>query len=681
MSLNEKKRCHYPSFKQWCQISKVLTTKEKIAILSFFVLFLGSFSFLLISFFSQHTKITAAQGGKFIEGVIGQPRFINPIYTASNDVDRDLVELIYSGLMKFDLEGKIVPDLAQECKIQEGGTVFECYLKEGAVFHDGKKVTADDVIFTVKTIQNPDFKSYLRADWLEIEVEKISENGVRFKLKNPYAPFFERLTLKILPKNIWKDVSSQNFPFSPYNLNPIGSGPYQFESSKQDPSGKILSLDLKRFTSYYGQKPYLSKIYFRFFYFGNKEEDRIRAKEELIKAAQKKEIQGYSISSFKNYDFAGELNLYSFSLPRYFAVFFNPSQNELLAKKGVRQAFNYGTDKEEILGKIFLGEAGVTSAKVVHSPILPEIYKYSLPANVYEFNLEKAENLLKEAGFKKEAGKLVKVIEAEKMDFKTDLKQGSRGSEVKNLQECLSNLTIEGKKIYQGEITGFFGQETKEAVMKFQEKYASDILEPLGLKKGTGEVRKGTRNKLNEVCLISPGKVLPFKISLTTVKDPENPMLELTAELLKTQWEKLGIEVEVKVFPSDTFKEDIIRKRDYEALIFGEVLGQIPDPFPFWHSSQKKDPGLNLAGYENKDCDKLLEEARQSLDEEKREKTLEKFQEFLIGNAPAIFLYNPEYLYFVSKEIKGIETGVIVDPSKRFINIENWYIKTKRAWQ
>jgi peptide/nickel transport system substrate-binding protein len=142
----------------------------------------------------------------------------------------------------------------------------------------------------------------------------------------------------------------------------------------------------------------------------------------------------------------------------------------------------------------------------------------------------------------------------------------------------------------------------------------------------------------------------------------------------------LGIEIEInKIDPSKI--EDIIKKREYELLLFGEILGSIPDPFPFWHSSQKNDPGLNLALYENKDVDKLLKEARQTLDEAKRKEDLEKFQDILIGDAPAVFLYSPTYIYFVSKKIKVINAEVITDSSKRFIGIENWYLKTKRAWK
>jgi len=161
----------------------------------------------------------------------------------------------------------------------------------------------------------------------------------------------------------------------------------------------------------------------------------------------------------------------------------------------------------------------------------------------------------------------------------------------------------------------------------------------------------------------------------------EDSSLLKVADLLKNQWQKLGIGLEIKSYPVSQIEKEIIRPRNYEILLFGESLGIIPDPFPFWHSSQKKDPGLNLTGYENKTVDKLLEEARINLDPKERCQKLQEFQEILIKDSPCIFLFSPDYLYFVSNQIKGIESRIIVNPSKRFLGIENWYVKEKRAWK
>ena len=158
------------------------------------------------------------------------------------------------------------------------------------------------------------------------------------------------------------------------------------------------------------------------------------------------------------------------------------------------------------------------------------------------------------------------------------------------------------------------------------------------------------------------------------------PQLVKAAELLKEQWEALGIKLEVTAVDVSTLSKNFIKPREYESLLFGEVLGSIPDPFPFWHSSQQKDPGLNLAMYGNKIADGLLEEARESSDLETQKENYEEFQDILIADYPAVFLYSSDYLYLVKGKVQGIEDRTIVDPSKRFSGINNWYIETKRAW-
>jgi len=366
------------------------------------------------------------------------------------------------------------------------------------------------------------------------------------------------------------------------------------------------------------------------------------------------------------------LNKYSISLPRYFAIFLNPEKSKVLAEKKVREALNYGTNKKEVLERV-LGNQG----EVVDSPIMPAIYGFASPLKIYPFNLEKAKEILDTAGFKEtEIGKREKIIKRElEFQFKSDLKVGSQGREVEELQKCLAK----DPEVYpEGEITDYFGNKTKAAVIRFQEKYAKEILEPWGFKEGTGLVSKTTRAKLNEICFEKPIEILPLSFNLVTI---EQPFLIEIANLLKEQWQALGVEIEIETFDISTLEREIIKPRNYQSFLFGQVLGSIPDPFPFWHSSQKRDPGLNLALYENKRVDKLLEEGKETQDFRERAEIYEEFQDILIDDAPVIFLLNPDYLYFVSKEIKGNKATIIVDPSKRFSEIEEWYIKTKRVWR
>lgn len=653
-----------PSKSQWRQFFKFLNKKEKISFFVFLVLFLGSFLFLILDSYFKNTQIRPTDGGEHIEGILGQPRFINPIYSQTSDVDRDLTELIFSGLMKYNNSGEIIPDLAEKYEIKEGGKVFEIHLKENLFWSDSSPLTVDDVIFTIETIQNSDYKSPARVSWLGVGVQKIGDSQVRFSLRNPYPAFLENLTQKIIPRHIWKDVSYQNFLLSIFNLKPAGSGPYKLKNLKQEKSGKIISLDLVRNPKYSGKIPYLARLSFVFF-----DNDQ-----DLIKSYKKGRINGFSLLSFSGLSkFQKNLSQpHSLSLPRYFAVFFNPEKSKTLAEKEIKQALNYGINKEEIVQRVLEGKG-----KIVHSPIPPGIYDIASPSKIYPYDPEKARELLQEAGFPENSeGKRIKTVKkTPSFQFKSDLKKGSQGSQVRELQKCLAK----DPDVYpEGETSGVFGEATKRAVIRFQEKYREEILNPSGFKEGTGLVSKATRAKLNELCFPAGQEDLSLRFSLSTVNQPA---LVETAQILKEQWSKIGIEIDIKTFNISELENEVIKPRNYEMLLFGQVLGMIPDPFPFWHSTQIRDPGLNLSLYQNKKIDKLLEQVRQIQDFNSQKEKFETFQNVLIEDAPAVFLYASDYLYFLSPKLKGFEAKIIADLSKRFSDIENWYIETKRVWR
>ena len=652
-----------PCLFQWKQIPKVLSKKEKQVLLIFVFLFFGSLIFLGIN--TIHNLPTQpAFGGTHIEGVIGRPQFINPIFAPFNPVDKDLVKLIFSGLMKHTPEGKIVPDLAAKYEVNEKGTLYKITLRDNLFWNDGTPLTAEDIVFTIETIQNPDYNSPLRINWLGVTVFKISDQEIHFQLRSPYHRFIENLTLKIIPKHIWQDIPAKRFPLAIQHnlLQPIGSGPYQVQEIRQNRYGHIHSLILEKNPYYHNQKPFITEIIFRFF----------ENEEELIKAAKRKEITGFSLASVPDEHFLqNDFNFHQIIIPRFFAVFFNHNKLEMLADTRIRQALNYGTNKEEIIKQVFDSKAFTND-----SPILPEIFGFEKPKQVFQFDLEKANELLDQTEFKKQDGQRNKtIITGQDRPFRADLRQGMRGAEVRRLQQCLARFPA----IYpEGKITGYFGPATRRAVIRFQEKYADEILAPWGFTRGTGLVAKTTRKKLNKICGQVSVEKKPLTITLITVDQPE--LIEV-ANLLKKQWSNLGIKIEIEAKEITTLKQDFIIPRNYEALLFGKTLGFLPDLFPFWHSSQIKEPGLNLARYESKKADKLLEEIRQSLNPEERIKKMIKLQDIIIADAPAVFLYSPYYLYWTSKEIKEVNIQKIVEPSKRFKNIENWYIETKRIWR
>ena len=644
-----------------------LNQKEKF-LFSLFI-FLGVFSVVVIfaNFYFDNTKIISIKGGTFTEGVIGSPRFINPIFAPYSDVDRDLTELVFSGLMKYDKNNKLVPNLAEKYEILEYGKIFEFYLRENLVWSNGKPITAADVIFTIKAIQDPITESPLKGKWLGVEVEKISNLKVRFELKNPSSVFLENTTLGIIPKHIWQEIPKKNFRLSKHNLEAVGSGLYKVKEITQNEYEKIESIKLTVNQNYHGELPYITNIVFAFF----------ETRTDLMRALYNNKITGFFVSAENKEKEQKEsiidrnFSKYQFLMPRYFAIFFNPEKSEILKLDKVRKALNYGTNKKAIISEKQTGQI-----KIVDSPFLPEIFGLETPQK-NKFNLEKANKLLDQTGFLKNNYEIRKKVtdKIPSFQFRKTLRRGDKGDEVRELQRCLASI----QGIYKhGVISGYFGEKTKESVIKLQERYRETILDPQNLTRGTGAVKAATIAKLNELCHKITIEKLPLKLTLTTVNQP---FLIKTAKQLKEQWREIGVNLEIKIVDISYLKSEVIGPRNYEMLLFGQALGAIPDPFPFWHSTQKRDPGLNLALYENRKADRLLEKLRQTMDSNERKKILNELQDILIQDNPAIFLFNPSFIYFVSEEVNKTSKRIIINPSNRFFNIENWYIKTKRIWK
>lgn len=173
---------------------------------------------------------------------------------------------------------------------------------------------------------------------------------------------------------------------------------------------------------------------------------------------------------------------------------------------------------------------------------------------------------------------------------------------------------------------------------------------------------------------------LELSFSITTTK--EAPELSMAADILKRQWEKVGAKVDIKIYETkDNLENFAIRPRDFDILLFGEIIGRDADPYAFWHSSQRLDPGLNIASYANITVDEALEKARTETDTEARIEQYRIFQEELQNDTPAIFLYAPQLIYLTHDSIGGVRLAGIDTPSDRFLDVHTWYVKTERVWR
>ena len=169
------------------------------------------------------------------------------------------------------------------------------------------------------------------------------------------------------------------------------------------------------------------------------------------------------------------------------------------------------------------------------------------------------------------------------------------------------------------------------------------------------------------------GQIFQFTISTN-----EGVANVKAANYLAENWKSLGASVNVNVIPNKDFSNNVIRSRNFDALIFAQQLGADPDPFGFWHSSQIKDPGLNITGFNNQAADKLISQARNTTDNSVRKTKYQEFAGLLGSEIPAIFLNQSNYIYALNIDIKGLKSKILFDPVFRFSNIHKWYINESR---
>ncbi len=553
----------------WAQSFYTSMTKmEKLTISLLVLLLITSATVSIVNIIRKNTHLIPEPGGVYNEAAVGQPRYINPVLAGANDLDLDITRLIYTGLFRFNGNLDIENDLATDVQISEDNKTYTISLRRDVLWHDGESFNADDVIFTIRSIQTPDYNSPLATSFASVAVNKIDDYTVEFILAEPYAPFLTSLTAGIVPEHVWSQVEPQNAALAEQILKPIGTGPFQFsEITTRRKTGDITNFQLVRNDNYYGPAPYLDAINLSFY----------ATYDEALQALAANKVNGIGFLPFQFLAQAADqrgTEVHRLLLPQYFAVFFNSNKNEVLKDAGVRAALALATDRQEIVNKALNGEGETMYLAIPPGP-LSRYEEFDPPT----LNLKSARQNLDEGGWK----------------------------------------------------VGEDGIRTKDDVR--------------------------------------------LSIKLTSTDWPE---YVTTAQILKEQWQKIGVEVNLEHLGTGTIQQTVLQPRDYEALLFSEILLADPDPYPFWHSTQARSPGLNLSMFDNQEVDKLLETARKEPNFDKRAEMYRDFQNKIIELNPAIILYRPYYL-FVTSGVRGINADQASIPAGRFNNVEQWHINTKRV--
>lgn len=718
-----------------------MSRAERIALGLLSAMLLVSFFMLLRTFYKQNTVAVAIRGGTYIEGSVGEVKPLNPWFISGNDVNRDIVSLIFSGLMKYDPKsGKIVPDLAT-VKVSSDNRTYTATLKPDLQWHDSTKehphpVTADDVVFTFKAIQNPEFPNpILKQNFQGIEVQKIDDRTVRFQLSKPYSFFTSNLTLGLVPANAFEGVPISKLDQTlDFGFHPIGAGPYSFVSMLQ--TDLSTEVTIKRF-----DRPAMPEYRI----------DRIVLRVFLDYSALLTDITNLNGVRLVPRNEKGQPILprhfrpMTYTLPQYVALFFNldrPIPSDHNVRLGLQLAINKQVTVDEI-----------HETQIIDTPLL----EINTGDWRYRFDANAAKGAFFESSWNvPEKVRLQRLLEQRNTNAVGPLAAIPRiallaSGSILTVTGSVNNLSfpvfVNGVKAETGSVilgsttrtlsgawmvrlhAGNGGSGSLRMGMNIVQmtNAKGDIVDTAFMERITDAklfARSSEEQKLVQQFLAS--KTLPAddpasisvqdlylengylrqkkqddaphtriddrnrKLALTILTSSTPASYRKVAENIAKQWENVGVNVTIDVPNSQKEFQEKLLARKYDVLLFGQALFDNLDSYPYWHSSQIQDrsgdnkkmklDAFNLSQYTSFDADATLTQIRETGNAATRTSALKQLNEQLKRDVPAIVLYSPLYVYGGDQSVHGIERGTYALHADRFALADQWYTVTKRQF-
>jgi len=466
--------------------------------------------------------------------ISASPSRINPLL-ATDSASSEVAKWVFDGLVKFDTNGEIVPDLAKSFHFKDDTTlIFE--LKQGVKWHDGKPFGADDVVFTFELINSPKLISPYKDDFqLVASVVAINEHTIEIKYKQPYFKALSIWMIGILPKHLWEHEDDPMT--SPLNKMAIGTGPYMM-TKPFEPNERIA---LVANSDYLPHKPHLQRILLHSISDEMTQFITLKAGKLDIGGLNALQVSRQIDDSFKE-----QYQLIEQPSNSYTYLGFN-LENPKFANPLIREAISLAIDKQALIDLLFFGHA-----QICHGPFMPQTHAY--PENITQdlYNPQKAREILSDLGYTKES---------------------------------------------------------------------------------------------------------PFVFELTT--NTGNDTRTYAAQIIQHQLAQVGIEMKIRTMEWQAFLNTVVLPRRFEAVLLGWNLSLIPDAKSIWHSSSIKEGGFNLVSYANPTVDRLIDEAQGMVSQEDFGRHYQEIFHLITQDRPYIFLYIPNSITAVKREIQGVEPSII----------------------
>jgi len=714
---------------------------ERIVLAVFMTLLILSSGMLLRTFYIQNSMIVPVSGGTYIEGSVGDVLPLNPWFVTGNDVSRDIISLVFAGLMKYDPKtNKVVDDLAT-IQASSDNRIYTATLRPDLFWHDSTAeqphpVTADDVVFTFSSIQQPGFPNpILQQNFRGVEIEKLDNRTVRFRLNKPYSFFSSNLTLGLIPKSAFEGVPVSKFDqVLDFGFHPIGAGPYSFLSLLQ--TDLSTEVTLKRFQQKGLPESKIDRIVFRVFPDYPSLLSDITNLNGVRLVPRNEKGQPTLPRHFHSVPY---------TLPQYVGLFFNLDR-EISADHGIRLGLQLATNKQALVDSIH-------ESQIVDTPLL-EIdlgdwrYKFAESAAkgaFFDSNWNMPEKIrlqrLLEQRNTNQTGplnslpniallgsgasltvtgslaglKLPVSINGIRIQTGTHLPDGTvralSGSWIVKLKAGTGQsgslklgLNIIQMTNAKNDVidTSFLDRiaDIKKFELASQEQRLVDRflasktmpdndprrITVYDLYLENGYLRLKTAQDQPHTRINSKGK----RLVLTILTSDLPPTYQKIAESIKQQWESVGVGVKIDVPSSKKEFQDRLLNRDYDVILFGQSLFDNLDSYPYWHSSQIQErdgdakklrlDAFNLSQYTSFEADALLVRIRETADPSSRTRALKELNELLKKDLPAIVLYSPLYIFAYDESVQGVSLGKLSLHADRFAHIDDWYVSTERRF-
>jgi peptide/nickel transport system substrate-binding protein len=340
----------------------------------------------MVWFQKSYLQTAAVKGGTYAEATQGPVETLNPLYAVS-DAELAASRLLFSSLYNYDTTGHLSADIARSMQLDETGKIYTVTMKPNGVWHDGKPVTAKDVVFTVNLMKNPAVRSSMNASWKDITAEVASDYSVKFTLPAAYAAFPQALTFSILPEHILKDIEPRLLRQNAFSTAPVGSGPFVYrltQSINNADMRKVIHLVSNK--NYYAQTPKLDR--FQFHVYGKMDDIATALRTgEVGSAADISSDIARSIDRSRYEVMSKPINSGVYAI-------INTSQ-PILAEAPVRQALQLATDTSKIRRELY-GNPPELELPFVKGQLTGD----GVPTRP-AYNIEQANELLDKAGWVK----------------------------------------------------------------------------------------------------------------------------------------------------------------------------------------------------------------------------------------------------------------------------------------